>query len=108
MYVAISRKNFKQNISEQELQTKYVIDIYVTECSGPCIAAVLLEQSDFWLQLTMGQKYSAFQSQHYDSKCLECESIWEISPYLDICRKIRNLCICHTFNKGSNVSWAVN
>ena len=25
MYITISRKNFKQNISEQEFQTKYVI-----------------------------------------------------------------------------------
>ena len=70
MYVTISRKNFKQDISEQELQTKYVHRHFkcVAWCPVPYIAVVLLEQSNLCLQLTMGHKYMVFQSQHYDSE----------------------------------------
>ena len=59
----------------------------------------------------MGQKYMAFQFQHYDSVSrvwVECESIWKISPYLDMCHEIKNKCICHIFNEGSHVGWRVN
>ena len=53
IYITISRKNFEQNISEQELQTKYIHRHFkcAAGCPGPYIAVVLLKQSDFCLQL---------------------------------------------------------
>ena len=70
MYITISRKNFKQDISEQKRQTKYVHRHfkYVAGCSGPYIAVILLEQSNFCLQQTIGHKHMVSQSQHYDGE----------------------------------------
>ena len=59
LYMTISRKNFKQDIPEQELQTKYVRRHFkcVAGCPRPYIAVVLLERSNFPLQPTKGYTY---------------------------------------------------
>ena len=101
----VINSNYTQNIynnQQKELQTRYFRTKTQTKyvhrhfkcvagCSGPYIAVILLEQSNFCFQQTIGHKHMVSQSQHYDGE--QSVNPFGKSPLIQTCVTRLETCV---------------